>query len=98
MVVKANDNDVWIEDGSVAATHIYLMAEELVLGCCWVQLRNRFNDDAGTINASDLAHDILSVPSDMEILCLLSIGYKAEVPNPTKLEDLKYNKIHYEKY
>ncbi len=98
VAVKSIDNDVWIEDGSIAATHIYLMAEELGLGCCWVQLRNRYNDDEGTIKASDLVSDILSVPNDMEVLCLLSIGYKAEEPKPTNLEVLKYNKIHYEKY
>ena len=98
VTVKSTDNDVWIEDGSVAATHICLMAEELELGCCWVQLRNRYNDEEGNIKASELAREILSVPEDMEILCLLSIGYKAEEPKPTNLDDLKYNKIHNEKW
>lgn len=98
VTVKSTDNDVWIEDGSIAATHIYLMAEELGLGCCWVQLRNRYNDDEGNIKASELTRDILSVPQDMEVLCLLSIGYKEESPKPTNLEDLKYSKIHYEKW
>lgn len=98
VTVKSNDNDVWIEDGSIAATHIYLMAEELGLGCCWLQLRNRYKDDEGTIKSSELTRDLLCVPDDMEVLCLLSIGYKAEEPNPTNLDDLKYNKIHYEKW
>ncbi len=98
VTVKSINNDVWIEDGSIAATHIYLMAEELGLGCCWVQLRNRYNDDDGTIKATDLTRDLLSIPEDMEILCLSSIGHKSEEHNPTNLDDLKNNKIHNEKW
>lgn len=98
VTVKSIDNDVWIEDGSIAATHIYLMAEELGLGCCWMQLRNRYKDDEGTIKATDLTRELLSIPEGMEVLCLLSIGHKSEEPKPTNLDDLKNNKIHNEKW
>lgn len=98
VTINSSNNDVWIEDGSVAATHIYLMAEELGLGCCFVQIRNRFNNSEGTINSQDLVRDILSIPDGIEVLCILSIGYKNEELKATNLEDLKYNKIHIEKY
>ena len=34
-------SDVWVEDASVATTMMLLQAEDLGLGACWVQIRNR---------------------------------------------------------
>ena len=34
-------SDVWEEDASIAATQIFLEAEALGLGSCWVQVRKR---------------------------------------------------------
>ncbi|MGL5635923.1 MAG: nitroreductase family protein, partial [Bacteroidales bacterium] len=34
-------NDVWIEDAAIASIYIQLQAEDLGLGSCWVQIRNR---------------------------------------------------------
>lgn len=97
IAVKSSDNDVWIEDGSIAASYILLMAEELGLGACWVQIRNRNNDEAG-ISAAQLTSELLSIPQDMEVLCLISIGYSAQESKPTNSDNLKYNKIHCEKW
>ena len=35
-------SDVWIEDASIASIMIQLQAEDLGLGSCWVQVRERF--------------------------------------------------------
>ena len=34
-------SDVWIEDASIASIMIQLQAEDLGLGSCWVQVRER---------------------------------------------------------
>ena len=35
-------SDVWIEDAAIASIYIQLQAEDLGLGSCWVQVRERF--------------------------------------------------------
>lgn len=35
-------SDVWIEDASIASIYLQLQAEDLGLGSCWVQVRERF--------------------------------------------------------
>ena len=35
-------SDVWIEDASIASIMIQLQAEDLGLGSCWVQVRERY--------------------------------------------------------
>lgn len=34
-------SDVWIEDASIASIMIQLQAEDLGLGSCWIQVRER---------------------------------------------------------
>ena len=47
VVVLANvmESDVWIEDASVASIYMQLQAEDLGLGSCWCQIRNRVTED-----------------------------------------------------
>ena len=35
-------SDVWIEDASIASILIQLQAEDLGLGSCWIQVRERY--------------------------------------------------------
>ncbi|MBN2419259.1 MAG: nitroreductase family protein [Deltaproteobacteria bacterium] len=85
-------SDVWIEDTSIASTHIYLAAESLGLGACWIQLRKRkFSDD---ITSSEYAASVLNLPVEMEVLSIIAIGYPAEEKSPHKKENLKYDRIH----
>ena len=34
-------SDAWVEDGSTAAINMQMQAEELGIGSCWIQVRNR---------------------------------------------------------
>ena len=47
IVVLADDSksDVWIEDASISAILMQLAAEDLGLGSCWIQVRNRQKDE-----------------------------------------------------
>ncbi|MBQ1719860.1 MAG: nitroreductase family protein, partial [Bacteroidales bacterium] len=42
---NAEENDCWVEDGSLAAFAMQLQAEDLGLGSCWIQIRDRFDND-----------------------------------------------------
>ena len=50
-------SDVWIEDASIASIMIQLQAEDLGLGSCWVQVRERFT--ATGMPSDEFVHGIL---------------------------------------
>ena len=89
-------SDVWIEDTSIASTHIYLAAESLGLGACWIQLRKRKHSD--DITSGEYASSILDLPVEMEVLSIIAIGYPAEEKTPHKKERLKYDRVHNNSY
>lgn len=79
-------SDTWIEDCSTASTFIQLEARHQGLGSCWVQMRNRFTKDGG--DAELLAKEILEIPADKRLLCIISIGYPDQERPAYKEEDL----------
>jgi len=87
-----NKSDVWIEDTSIASTYIFLTAESLGLGACWIQIRKRNHSDSTT--AAKYISDILNIPENFEVLSIIAIGYPDEKKSPHKKEVLKYNRIH----
>lgn len=99
-VVVAADtakSDVWIEDASIAGTYLHLMAEEIGLGSCWVQIRNRYDEET-EISASENIRKILNMPDGLEVACIIAIGYKAEEPAPRSVEPQDYARIHTDRY
>ena len=53
-------SDVWIEDAAIASIMIQLQAEDLGLGSCWVQVRERFT--ATGMPSDEFVHGILDIP------------------------------------
>ena len=93
IVVLGNpdEDECWIEDGSIAAVTMQYQAEELGLGSCWIQMRGRGLSD-GT-SADDIIHGILSLPEEMRVLCVLAIGHPAD-ERPLQNEDrLKWENV-----
>ncbi|HHV38016.1 MAG TPA: NAD(P)H nitroreductase [Tepidimicrobium sp.] len=88
--------DIWIEDTSIISVIIQLVAESLGLGSCWVQIRERFDVDGNTIES--MVKDILSIPENLKVESIISIGYPDEVKDPHGEEDLPFDKIHYNRY
>jgi nitroreductase len=85
------DSDVWIEDCSIAAIIIQLAAQDLDLGSCWIQLRGRMFDEK--LSSSQYVKKALELPDNLEIECIISIGYPAETKNKRDKSVLSYNKI-----
>ena len=93
IVVLGNpdEDECWIEDGSIAAVTMQYQAEELGLGSCWIQMCGRGLSD-GT-SADDIIHGILSLPEEMKVLCVLAIGHPAD-ERPLQNEDrLKWENV-----
>ncbi len=91
-----NKSDVWIEDTSIASTHIYLAAESAGLGACWIQMRKRQYSEE--LTSGEYVANVLNLPEDLAVLSVIAIGYPAEEKPPHKKENLKYDRVHFNGY
>lgn len=85
-------SDVWYEDASIAALIIQLAAADLDLGSCWVQVHNRQYNE--TTTSSQYIAELLNIPEPLEVLNIVTIGYKDEERKPYDEEKLSYEKLH----
>ena len=89
-------SDVWVEDASIASTYILLAAHSLDLGACWIQVRNRvYNDET---SAGEYIKQVLDIPEQFSVECLIAIGYSDEEKEGYSEDALLYDKVHYDKY
>lgn len=91
------ENDCWIEDGSIAAISMQYQAEELGLGTCWVQMRNRGLKEQG-LNATEVMRQTLNLPESQQILCVVAIGHPADERKPQNEDRLKWENVHIDKF
>lgn len=87
-------SDVWIEDASTAAMSVLYQAEDLGLGACWVQVRER--KDAEGRDSEGIVREILSLPDEKRIVCLIALGHKGmerKGQNMERIEALKQEKV-----
>ena len=99
IVVFANTDvtpDVWVEDCSIAMSNMHLMADALGLGSCWIQGRCREAENGQT--TEEFCRELLGVPENHALLAILSVGVPAERPAGYTVEDLREEKIHWEKF
>lgn len=89
-------SDVWIEDASIASIMIQLQAEDLGLGSCWVQVRERYAAD-GT-SANEIVHEILDIPLQLQVLSIIAVGHKGMERKPFNEDNLQWEKIHINRY
>lgn len=98
IVVAANPevSDAWVEDASIAALMIQLQAEDLGLGSCWAHMHNRHAAD-GT-PANDVIHELLGLPENLQVLCIIAVGHKGMERKPFNEEHLQWEKVHINKW
>ena len=88
--------DVWVEDCTIAATYIQLQAEALGLGSCWIQMRGRFDKDNN--DSADLIRELLDIPGEQQVECIIVLGHKDEVRRPVDPDKLLWEKVHIGKF
>lgn len=93
IIADTSKYDVWVEDACIASTFVMLEAENLGLGCCWVQMRLRGSVDGKT--STENLKDVLNLNAEHEVLSVLAIGYKDEEKPAYTDEHLKIEKVHY---
>lgn len=84
-------SDVWIEDSAIAAITLQYAAHDLGLGSCWAQIRNRAHDDKTT--AENFLKNLLEIRDNTRILCMIGIGYPAELKSGHTQNQLPVDKI-----
>ena len=89
-------SDVWIEDTSIAAAIIQLTVQDLGLGSCWIQVRERFHTEQET--AEEYIREVLGIPEQYSVECMIAIGYAGEEKKPYEEESLLYQKLHFNKF
>lgn len=89
-------SDTWIEDCSIASIYLQLVATDMGLGSCWVQIDKReFN---ATISADSYIKQLLDIPEHKKVLSILAIGYPDSEKKPATRQRDYSNQVHYEKF
>jgi len=89
-------SDVWIEDASIASILIQLQAEDLGLGSCWVQIRERNTADGNS--ADSYIKDLLDIPMQFQVLSIIAFGHKVQQKPSFDEEKLQWEKVHVNKF
>ena len=84
--------DTWCEDSSIALTYMHLMATELNIGSCWVQVHLRDKDG---VDAEEVVRNIVKIDEHYRIVGILALGHSDDIPDPHTLDEIDKNKIHF---
>jgi nitroreductase len=87
---------LWVEDCSIAAVTMQYAAQALGLGSRWAQMKgNQFKE--GTTSTQYIA-ELLGLPENLTVQCIIAIGYPGEEMVPYKKEELFFDKVSYNHY
>ena len=92
VMADTTKGELWVEDASVAAGYLLLAAEQYGIGACWNQIHLR---DGQRLTASDEIRQLLGIPDQYEVLCVVSLGHKGEKKSPRSGEQMKQGRIRY---
>lgn len=92
----ASASPLWIEDCSIAAVTMQYAAESLGLGSRWMQIRGNQYSEAKT--STEYIGELLGIPGNLTVLCIVAIGYPGEEVPPYRKEELRFNKVSYNRF
>jgi len=84
------------EDCSICAENIYLEATNQGLGTCFIQIAEGTEGSVG--EPETFVKNLLSIPEQYRVQCLMPIGYPEKQPEPHKDDEFEESRIHYEKF
>ena len=99
VVGDCQKSDTWIEDGAIMMAYMQLMAENLGVGNCWVQIRNRDAQKMeleSAVSSQQYVRAALHIPEQFGILAILALGMSDEIRAPHTAEDLDEGRRHKE--
>ena len=96
VAVDATKSEAWIEDASAAAAFMQLQATDLGIGSCWIEVRDRYQVD-GT-PANEYVQELLGIPEEVSVVCILTFGYPDEERRPCDTLKLHWENVHIGSY
>ena len=86
-IVVAGDTtttDLWRENCSISATVLQLAIVDAGLASCWVHVggRPRLKDEPEGPQAEDFVREVVGVPAEWNIECVIALGYSDFEPKP----------------
>lgn len=96
VVADSLASDVWIEDASIASIVMQLQAEDLGLGSCWVQIRERYTADGQSSEV--YIRNLLDIPMQFQVLSIIAFGEKVQEKPSFDEEKLQWEKVHVNKF
>lgn len=96
VIADKNASDVWVEDASIASIVIQMEAEDIGLGSCWVQIRNRQHSSNKT--SDEYVREVLNIPAIYSVESIIGIGYPNEQRPSYSDDELLYEKVFINKY
>jgi nitroreductase len=79
----------WVENTSAATENLLLAAASLNLGAVWIAVYPEQEYE-------EYVRNLLSIPDELHILCLVAVGHPAETKPPRTQYD--ESKVHYDGY
>ncbi len=86
--------ELWIEDGAIAAVSMQYQAEDLGLGSCWCQVRGRTSNEEG-VTAEEQVRRILGIGEEYSVLCLIGVGYPTDERKPQDPGNYKWDQVEW---
>jgi len=85
-----------LEDASIVAGHIFLEATNEGLGTCWVQIRESKTPDGK--DAEEYVRSLLGIHANFRVVCLMPLGYPAEILPEHQDSEFEKEKVHRERW
>jgi nitroreductase len=85
-----------IENAAIIAIYIQLAAQALGLSSCWSHMRgNNYNEKQ---SSTEYVSNLLNAPNNLEVECIVAIGYPDEEKAPYGEDELSKDLVHQERY
>lgn len=96
VIADETKTDVWTEDCSIVMSNMHLMSSALGVGSCWIQ--GRLRSSAGEDSTEEYVRKLLGFPENYRLEAILSLGMAESVPEPKKVTEELWKKVHRESF
>ena len=87
---------LWLEDCAIAAVSMQYAAHSMGLGSRWAQMRG--NNHSDSKSTRDYIADLLGLPDNLDVECIIAVGYPGEEIAPYSKGELAFDKVSYNRY
>ncbi len=96
VVMCKKTTEYWLVDSAAATENILLEAVNQGLGAVWVAIQGAEREDGG--DPEEYVRNLLGIPEDMGVLCLISVGFPAKEKTPHTPEEFDPARAHWNTY